>query len=52
MYIMISIDKELPKQYSTKCMGMYEEHSKYLIELAQKDKLNLGKIPVHQRDMN
>jgi len=44
-------DYEYPKQYGTKCMGMYEEHSKYLIELAQADKLNLGEVPIHKRDI-
>lgn len=42
-------DYEYPKQYTTKCMGMYEEHSKYIIELAQNDKLNLGEIPTHHK---
>ena len=42
-------DYEYPKQYPTKCMGMYEEHSKYIIELAQNDKLNLGEIPTHHK---
>lgn len=45
-------DYEYPKQYGTKCIGMYEEHSKYLIELVQADKLNLGEIPTHQKKMN
>ena len=42
-------DYEYPKQYGIKCMGMYEEQSKYLIKLAQNDKLNLGKIPTYKK---
>lgn len=45
-------DYEYPKQYGTKCMGMYEDSSEYIIKLAQNDKLNLGKIPIHKRDEN
>lgn len=44
-------DYEYPKQYGIKYLGMYEEHSKYLIELAQNDKLNLGEVPIHKRDV-
>lgn len=43
-------DYDHPKQYGIKCMGQYEEHSKYILELAQKDKLNLGEIPTHKKD--
>lgn len=42
-------DYEYPKQYGTKGLGMYEEHSKYIIELAQNDMLNLGEIPTHNK---
>lgn len=43
-------DYEYPKQYQIKCMGMYEEHSKYIVELAQNDMLNLGEIPTHHKN--
>jgi len=43
-------DYEYPKQYGIKCMGMYEEHSEYLLKIAQNGKLNLGEIPTHQKN--
>lgn len=45
-------DYEYPKQYGTKGMGMYEEHSEYILKLAQNNKLNLSKIPIHKRYEN
>jgi len=43
-------DYEYPKQYVTRCIGMYKEHSEYLLNMAQNDKLNLGEIPIHEID--
>ncbi len=37
---------------ATKAMGMFEEHSRYIIESAQKEFLNLGEIPVYQKNIN
>lgn len=35
-------DYEYPKQYTTSCIGLYTEHSEYIINAAKKGKLNLG----------
>lgn len=37
---------------ATKAKGMFEEHSKYIIEMAQGDLLNLGEMPENQQKAN
>lgn len=45
-------DYEYPKQYGTKGLAMYEEHSEYILKSAQSNLLNLGEVPVHKKDKN
>jgi hypothetical protein len=37
---------------ATKAKGMFEEHSRYIIEMAQGDLLNLGEMPENQQKAN